>query len=224
MSYYQLLETFPQRGCVICNLLRDDVAHFLGALLYEFVVDKDVHQRIRASRGLCGEHGTQFARLGNALNIAVIYEAALAEVLKIMAHATSNSANWQRLFGQHPQANLLEALQPTQPCAACELQTQSAARYIGALSAALDNATLQAAFRASDGLCLTHFQATLRQTSDPTRAKILVDLQTALWRQLQTELREFIRKSEFEVNEPMTDAERESWRRTVARLSDGKQS
>lgn len=56
VTYFDLIDYFPQPGCAICNLLRRNVDRSLDALLYEYVGDPDSHRVFRQRRGLCNEH------------------------------------------------------------------------------------------------------------------------------------------------------------------------
>ncbi len=220
-SYFDLLETFPKAGCAVCNLLRRDVTNMLDATLYEFVTDPSIQSKFRASRGLCNEHGWQLVKLGNALGIAVLYEQVIDELLKVVEQAAPNSASprgFARLFQQNPNAALAAALEPEQPCMACKLQTESETQYISILSQHLADERMQAAYRVSEGLCLEHFRQVLRETNVAEHAKLLINMQSDIWRRLQSELLEFMRKSDFQYVDEAMGAEGNSWQRAVARM------
>jgi hypothetical protein len=218
-GYFDLIETFPKSGCAVCNLLRRDVTNMLDATLYEFVTDPAIQRKFRASRGLCNEHGTQLLKLGSALGIAVLYEQVIDELLTVIeqtAPSTQRGLTW-RLFPQNPHAALASALEPAQPCMACTLQDESETQFISILSQHIADARMQAAFRASDGLCLEHFRQTVRETSAAEHAKLLIDMQRDIWRRLQDELNEFMRKQDFKNADEAMGAEGTSWQRAVAR-------
>src|SRR5258708_20955368 len=85
LAYFDLIENFPKPGCAICNLVLRDVEHFLDLLLYERVTEPESHQAFRARRGLCNEHSSQLVQLrGGAVGAAVLYRAAVNEVLEII--------------------------------------------------------------------------------------------------------------------------------------------
>lgn len=221
-SYFDLVESFPKRGCVVCNLLLRDVERLLDSILYEYVNDPETQKTFRASRGLCNQHGWQMAKFGNVLSIAVLYEASVDEVLSIL-HQTAPDGNLQHglarlLVPQDSNAALVEALEPARPCIVCKMESASEAQYIRILSEHLADDKLQGAYRASDGLCLEHFKQALRQTHDVKRSQLLVEIQTNIWDRLRDELREFMRKYDYKHADEKMGAEGDSWRRAVARL------
>lgn len=221
-SYFDLIESFPKRGCVVCNLLLRDVDRLLDSILYEYVNDPETQKTFRASRGLCNEHGRQMAKLDNVLGIAVLYEAAVDEVLSILDH-TVPDGNVQHglarlLFPQDSNAALVEALEPTQPCIACKMVSASEAQYISILSEHIADEKMQEAYRTSDGLCLEHFRQALRQTHNLERSRLLVEIQRKIWDDLRGELREFMRKYDFKHADEKMGTEGDSWRRAIARL------
>lgn len=225
LSYYELVEQFPKGGCVLCHLLARDGERFLGALLYEYVMEYDVQQAFRASRGLCNGHGWQMTQHGNALGVAILHKAALDEVLDIVQKASASlEGNGRFSRGLlspmvKPQNMLAGALANTSPCAVCAHQAENLGRYLRVFGDSLEDERFHQAFARSDGLCLAHFRTLLDSLSDTERARRLVETQTDIWRSLQGELAEFIRKSDFQhVNEKM-GAEGDSWRRAIARLS-----
>jgi Family of unknown function (DUF6062) len=204
LSYFDLVETFAEPGCALCNLLLRDADRFLDSLLYEHVTDPDIHRKFRASRGLCNEHSWQLIRhKGNSLGIAVLYGAVIDEVMK--------------LIDQPPRArrSLADRLEPTGPCMACRLLADAEKRFIQVLIEYIADPKLDTAYRASDGLCLPHFRETLRQTRDLDRQQTLLAIQKAIWSRLRTDLEEFEAKNDYRrIHEPM-GTEGNSWVRAI---------
>lgn len=216
-GYYDLIEQFGLNdGCPICNLLIRDVDRFLDTLLYEFVNEPSMQNGFRDSRGLCHTHGWQITKQRNVLSIAILYHAVLDEVIQITDSqiASQPQQRVKRLFT--PNKSLANALEPTAPCPACAVEEENEARYIQILAEHLSDAKLQSAYRASQGLCLNHFKLVSRQTADAT---LLIDIQSAIWRQLQHELQGFIRKYDVHQAENPDESEKDSPRRTLARIS-----
>lgn len=223
LGYFDLIETFPNSGCAVCNLLKRDMHNLLDSLLYEYVVDPDMHDTFRAARGLCNEHSWQLAEMGNVMGIGILYQAVLDEVLKVMRQNpfggnTQNSLS-RRLFSQSSNGALADALEPKQACYACESQNDYEARYLGVLVDQLTTDKMQTAFRDSEGLCLEHFKQALGYAQDKTRSQLLVEIQREIWEGLYTELSDFVRKYEFKYADQQMGAEGDSWLRTVARMS-----
>ena len=76
----------------------------------------------------------------------------------------------------------------------------------------------QTAYAGSDGLCLRHLRLTLAESDSETHRWLLVETDTRL-QTLQRDLSEYIRKHSWKFrDEPVSEAERQSWIRAVAWL------
>ncbi len=227
LGYFDLVETFPTPGCVVCNLVLRDVDHFLDLLLYERVNEPDSHRAFRARRGLCNEHAWQLTRYkGGALGIAILYNATLDEVLNIveqvpvaMPTAPSGIRRFRNGGADSAGPALAERLEPAMPCLACELRNGSERSYVRVLSEYVDDTQLQDAYRASEGLCLPHFRQVLRLVTNPEQLQLFANIQATIWRKLKADLNEFIEKNDHRrAHEPM-GAEGDSWQRAVRRMA-----
>lgn len=223
VTYFDLLDGLPQPGCVICNLLRRNVDRSLDALLYEYVGDPDVHRAFRRRRGLCNEHSWQLLRhTGNALAIAVLYEAAVDEVLKILEPGADLQAGRGRLPGTGGKPNtglLADRLEPAETCLICRQIAVSEAQYIRVFCQYLQDDKLQDAYQASDGLCLPHFRQALRSVSEAAQAESLLAIQSAIWKKLYAHLQQFREMNDYRRIMEKMGAEGDSWRRAVGRLA-----
>ncbi len=226
MSYFDLIEEFPKPGCVVCNLLLRDVDRFLDSLLYERVNEPDTHRAFRASRGLCEEHGWQLMRYrGGSTGIAILYQAALDEVLKIVDEtipAPASPTGLSRFLpgnGDLSGSLLADRLQARGSCMACALMAGSEAGYVRLLAEKIGDSRLQDVYRASDGLCLPHFRQVLRQVRNPDHLRQLVSLQITIWEKLKAELMEFIDKNDHRRIREALGPEGDSWQRAIARMA-----
>jgi hypothetical protein len=222
LSYLDLIETFPRPGCAVCNLVLRDADRFLDGLLYESVNLPETHQAFRAARGLCNTHSWQLLRYtGYSLGISILYRAVLDEVLTLLDQASDPQPGLARLWGGGAAADaskLADHLEPSAPCLACKVMGDAEQRYLKMLGQHLDQ-PLEAAYRASDGLCLPHFRQALRQTRAPEQFRSLIALQRAIWSKLKADLEEFADKTDYRrAHEPM-GAERDSWQRAVGRMA-----
>jgi hypothetical protein len=224
-SYYDLRETFAKPGCPVCALIARDVARYLDAILYEFSVDPQIHRVFRAARGLCHVHSWQFTRVGGAaVQISVLYRAVLNEVQRVVAaNQTAPAADlFARLAGRarpNPGPALAAALAPSEPCPACQHAEQAEADYLKTLSHFLPDPALNAAYRASDGLCLPHLRGLFAVIEDAERAAQVVDIQTAIWERLHADLELFSLKNRAENQHQPMGSEGDSWLRVVAAIA-----
>ena len=220
-GYFDLCEAFAQPGCAICRLLDRDVSRFLDTLLYEHPTDPITQQDLRASRGLCHEHTWALPRYNSALATAVLYDAVIDELLKISA-ATPPDRSQRRLRGGADNT-LAAALEPEQPCPACRARERAEAIYVDVLGTHVSEPQLKAAFQQSAGLCLPHFQAVLRATTDANNARLIADVQRAQWRSLKQELELFMHKMDAHYHQEI-GAEGTSWLLALARVAGEKEN
>jgi hypothetical protein len=223
-NYFDLVETFPLGGCVICRLTARDVERFIDSHLYEYVNTPDTHAMMRASRGLCAEHGAHLVEYGaSVLGIAILHAAIVDELLKITASSpvASGGAAFARLRGdaRKSASSLADKLEPSRACPACEILERGEAAHIRSLVDHLDEPKLEEAYRASQGLCLSHFRAALRVSSTPANLERLTAVQIAIWENLKGQLDEFARKYDINHADQAMGAEGDSWRRAIRLVS-----
>lgn len=222
--YFDLIEALGQPGCAVCRLALRDVHRYLDSLLYEYVNEPETNDAFRQMRGLCNEHSWQLRQFkGSVLGIAILYEAALDEVLKIVDGATvRSSSRLSRLLGaggEYSAAALAERLEPEMPCAACHVLEQGETRYVKLLSDHAADKRVEHALRHSEGLCLPHFRQALRAANGSDNAGLLISIQRILWSKLKDDLNLFMRKYDAQhAGEPMGE-EGTSWQRAIARLA-----
>lgn len=224
-SYYDLRETFAKPGCPVCALIARDVTRYLDAILYEFSVDPQIHKVFRAARGLCNPHSWQFTRVGGAaVQISVLYRAVLNEVQKTVGANENGPAAadlLSRLTGRtrpNPGPALAAALAPSEPCLACQHAEQAEADYLKTLSRFLPDPALNAAYRASDGLCLPHLRGLFAMVGEAEQAAQLIEIQTAIWERLHADLELFSLKNRAENRRQQMGREGDSWLRVVAAI------
>ena len=219
-GYFDLLEAFPLPGCAVCRLLDQDVDRYLDRLLYEYPTDPITQQTLRASRGLCHEHGWRLRRYNNALSVAVLYDAVVDELMRISLQVPADRGRSRR---RGAGSALADALAPTQPCPACALRDDAEKRYLQILGEYVSEARFGDAFRQSDGLCLPHFRGALEGAHDAESARLLATVQSASWGKLKGELEMFMHKMDAHYHERM-GAEGTSWLRALARVAGEKRT
>jgi hypothetical protein len=219
-DYADLIEALGQPGCPVCRLVLRDAQRFIDTILYEYVMDHEVHNVFRAGRGLCNTHAWQMQQAkGSALVIAVFFHAALDEVLKIDLKADSGaSSGLAGLLGRNTGDFPAQALEPTGPCLVCQHLDEAEGRYIRILTGNFNQPDVHDAFKESGGLCLPHVRQALGKfrRSD---AETFLKLQRDIWQSLHSELEMFMRKYDIQhADEPM-GVEGDSWRRAIRYLT-----
>jgi hypothetical protein len=229
MDYFELIETFPQSGCALCNLLRRDTERAVDGLVYGFMDTDELRAAFSAARGVCSEHGwlLRTNKFGNVLGIAKLYAATLNEVLALIetfptpttpAPARSRLERLLASDRRSSAAPLADQLEPTARCLICERVDEREADYVQIFDGYLLDARFQQAFAQSDGLCLPHFRAVLRRLSAPPQIEALIGVQTRIWRALQAQVESFAAKQNYEHLHEVTEAEGESWVQAIAQM------
>jgi hypothetical protein len=224
MSYFNLSDACAEPGCPVCRLLRTDAERALDALMYENANDPDSHREFRQGRGLCNTHGWQLARFaGYSLGTAILYRAAVNEVLAVLERTLNPTSPIQKLRRSANRATgaaLAAALAPEAPCFVCKLLSVSEPTYLDTFAQYLGDDKLIAAYRASDGLCLPHFRGLLRRLDrlDGANTAAFLAIQQAIWGRLEAELREFADKARVERMTEAAGSEADSWRRAIGSL------
>lgn len=224
-GYFDLLEAFAQPGCAVCRLLEHDVDRFLDTLLYEYPVEPTMQNLFRASRGLCHEHSWQLTHYNSVLAVAILYNAALDEVLRLIdaAPPPERQGGLARLVRSSPPSALADALAAEQPCPACVVRADAEKRYLEVIGAYVGEERFGGAFRASEGLCLEHFRGALGAARDADNARLLATTQRAIWASLKREVEELLHKLDAHYHQPI-GTESTSWLRTLARLAGEKRA
>jgi hypothetical protein len=226
--YHDIREAFGQPGCPFCRLLAKNTDRYLDTILWEMVLDLEVRVELNEARGYCAEHGWRLVRIGSVLGVAILMGGVLKTLLDVLAsHPVESSPEfvltWMRKLGRDPAsratASLVDALKPETRCPACTYVEALEKDYSDTLVAHLEEpGALAGIYGESDGLCLAHFGQTLSRAR-PAEARILVDVQRAVWQRLHAELGEFIRKSDHRYKDEEFGAEKDSWRRALEAIS-----
>jgi hypothetical protein len=218
-GYFDLLDEMTKSGCPVCNLLVRNTKKMLNTMLYEYVIEPEMHHIFRASRGLCNVHGWQLTEQSNVMSIAVLYKAVLDEILKEVANGKSSRKRVRQLFNKKENGELVDSLAHNAPCPVCEKNTDYGGRYVAVFSDKLTDEKFASAYQDSDGLCLDHFMQALNHSSDHKNTQVLVEMQRAIWDRLKHDLSEFVRKYDYNNAHEAIGAEGDSWLRAVRQMS-----
>ena len=225
-TYVDLLDRLSRRGCAICGLLLRDENAYINSLLYEFVNDAGIQQAFRRGRGLCNQHSWLLTHhYGYSLGVSILFEAALDEVINLVEsenqkfQSTKLETAVSGWFGDKGDDQLADKLEPEIPCPVCVSLREAENRYIGTFAQHWCESAFQSAYQQSQGLCLPHFRAALRQMSVAKERAQLADIQCAKWRTLKDELKQYQVKTAYNYVGEGFGAEANSWRRAVAGMT-----
>lgn len=215
--YYNLLDALAKPGCACCTLAIGAVNRYLEGLLYEYVNDGAVQRTWIAAHGLCPTHSEVLLNLhGSALGVAILYRVILRHLMEeLQNEKEEKGALAQRLphwFGSTTEASTLAA---HEPCPACRIRDEGTTRTIEMFAYHGEDPELIAALRQSEGFCLPHLQRVKALVTGPA-GRVIWQHQLDAWRNLESQLEEFIRKSDYRFrHEGLAPGEGESWRNAV---------
>jgi len=234
-----LLTAMSQAACALCVLLERAERKAVDMFLYDQVNDISRRDALRASRGLCLPHSSMLAEGRSALGVAILSRDILRtmtaeleagtshrerrEETKLPAQSSVNSVAavarkyLSGVLGQVG-AQLATRIEPQAGCPMCAERPRIEAPLIMGLLHNLHDAAFAAAFDASAGLFRIHLASTLR-AADTLAARALAARQAAIWRRLEADLDEFIRKHDYRFQGEAFDVERDVWRRALQATS-----
>ena len=199
--------------------------HYLQNLYYESVNDIELRKQLRDSLGFCREHARISLQpgVGDALGVSIIYNDILTNLLRqipdVSPMAPQGTSILSRLrLNRSTSASLNElqqALVPKADCPACVQRQELERIFCPALGAHLADEPLAHALQVSDGLCLPHLQRVAPDVRDEEGWLILLGSMHAHLQSMQSELAEFIRKSDYRFRSESIEAERDAWQRSV---------
>lgn len=215
-------------GCPLCRILARFADSFIDGLLYELVNDVEMRRELRKLLGVCREHAQLLIRPGASLGVSIISQDLLDHLSRLAragAFEAPSAFSFLKIRSKATATNpataqIVAELSPQSACPVCVYQQKMEAHYLADLMTYLSGPDgLAASYRASDGLCLSHFRLALAHTTDATTFALLVELQVAIWQHLSAELAEFIRKNDHRFNREEIGSEGDAWLRAVEALA-----
>lgn len=214
---------YSQGQCPICALNERDERRYIDTMFYDQVTNVTWRAQIRAARGFCAAHTTRIlAEAHSALGIALIAEDLLKTVRGALASApTTQSSTWSRLRNVVTGgARALTGLRRTGACPMCLHLKQQTPVHIGSMLKDLTSDAGRQVYTGSPGLCGVHLIGALESGDSQEAIPHVIEHQQRCWQQLDDELQEFIRKSDYQfAGEPISEGEGTAWRRSFRLLS-----
>ena len=116
---------------------------------------------------------------------------------------------------------LANSLKPEMPCPACTVQQKAERDYAALLVATIEDDRLASAYASGDGLCLPHLAMALEQVSDEVTLKRILEPQVARYREMLTDLSEYIRKCDHRFRGEPFGPEGDVWLRVMNTMAGG---
>lgn len=204
-TLYELRLLCHKPACPVCSLVQRTGARYIEGTFNESMLDPNVRQKLVDSLGFCYEHTWQSIdlKLSDALGNAILYQDLVKYTLRQIVENEKKTGS-----------QLADALEPVNPCPACRIEEAALERILDTLADALSKRDFVAEFKQSNGLCVPHLKRLLPKLDEKQQA-IVLDIQQASLESLQSELAEFIRKSDYRFRDEIIGKEGDSYKRAA---------
>lgn len=202
---HQLRRALREPGCPICRLVRESEERWIWTLLYEFTGDPEIHALLARSLGLCAPHADLMRKVVEGRRLMT--PSGVARLYETVVKALEGELRQGRLRGN--------AKKPE--CPLCTYAKNTAERQAYFLAQLLSTREWRKEYEASDGLCWPHVRQVLAQAPREVQEWLTQDFAGRLER-LRRNLSELQRKQRYDVPEPVTPEEADSWREALWRL------
>ena len=219
MSRFELEEALRRQGCAVCRLVEGAGNSYLDYLLYDLVNDGDVQKEFRASLGLCERHVGGMLEKGDGLGVAILYRAAVRELLGLLAEipdAPRSQASLGKLLGRSTRVDPA-VREPGDGCMVCGAEAEAERRYLRVLLDGAQDGSLGGQLGGPGSVCVQHLsRASLLAGGWLPQA--LVDVTREMFEDLEDDLGKYVRHSDYRFRDEPWGKERDSWKRVVERM------
>jgi len=209
LNYFNLIESFNANACPLCFILKERLEKFLYNFLDEAVTDVDSRLKIRRTFGFCGTHAWMLQKSENCLGQGIIYQDLI------------ETFHENFVFPSDPKKTrkALEKLLSDRKCLICNHVGEIEKRYLDVFSGSFDKPELKAAYEKSQGLCLNHMALAVRTWKDSKTISTYLEAESRKLKELDVELKEFVRKFDYRYAGEKFGKEKDSWIRAIEKVS-----
>lgn len=200
MTYFRIVDSFAEKECPVCFLLKKSINNFFDSFIYENVLDGEISRKLEKSKGFCNKHAYDFIKYGDALAIAITYQPIIYEILNEI---------------QEDKAYFKKLLDKKGICPACERRSDSEKHYIDAFISYIGDEDFIEKYKKSSGLCIPHFIEILSNCRNKKDFEIMVQMQEDFLTELSNELKEIKRKNDYRFSKEPWGKEKDAWIRAV---------
>ena len=222
---FGLEDAFGRGGCPVCWLLTRYDARSFDSLLYEFVNDVGVRDKIRQTLGFCNYHAWVLHQVATDLTpeklsvgmgqmgISIIY-LDLVETLIKRLKAFSSSAS-----KRHVKAPATVSKSTGTVCPMCSARAQFELWYLESILRNIAMKDFSEKYAACDGLCAIHLLRALELSGFDGNKRALAAAEIRRLEELSVDLHEFLRKHDYRYASEGFGKEGDSWLRAVRKIS-----
>ena len=199
-AYHNVIEAFDGNGCPVCALVKKSVRKWMEWFIYERVSDPKTRFKLRDSRGFCPDHAELMLDLGSPLPVAIVY----SDLIRLIVGDLQSKWPVPKKKAE---------------CPGCIEASTFEGVYLSAIADNFEDPAMRTRVLEGRDLCLPHVAKLLKRLRGRDRSALL-DAVLAELSDLDAELAEIIRKSDYRVKEEF-GPEGDAWIRTVRRMIGG---
>jgi hypothetical protein len=214
----EIKKALHEPGCAFCRMRDKSAFNYVDAILFELVNDPQSRILFNKARGYCDNHMGLLLLEGHAAGAGILMDGLMKTLLRILQNNAGAKAKPSqinkllqnvKLANREPINALLNDLEEEIPCPVCSYIEDLEKKHTHTLLKHFTgDYALSADFAQSDGLCLPHLKLVLSQAGMGESVRQLLELQEAIWQQLEGEVSEFVRKCDHNArDERITDEE-----------------
>lgn len=205
---HDLRTALARPGCSICRLVDRSVRRHVFSIYYDLVMESEVRNALRQSRGLCHDHTwlaveMEQQRQGDGGGMALILEDVLSTIQADIDRTCDDSGadGWgarlmRAISPRNTAASIKTALRPRRTCSACVAGSETSDLFARLLARYVDRRDVATALEASFGLCLGHWGQAIEVALTAENRTALHGRQRAKTHALFQELHAAARRSE----------------------------
>lgn len=179
INFFELEKAAAKPGCPLCRIIAGRVERYMDNLLFEHVSDRAFRAAYRTAGGFCACHARYLESFRDGLAVAILGRDILEDRLK-----TFTTGKFRK---------------PKAPCPVCLEQDRIEGEYLSFLAGSggdgRNETDLRAAFTASEGLCVPHYERLRRNAR--TVPGWIIRFQEERFRELLARTERFIELSAY---------------------------
>lgn len=213
-SQITLEEALHKESCPLCRMTREAEERLIWFILYESTGDRQLRAQWDRDKGFCKYHNNLIkmtiiqGRLVSGSSIARIYETILDSYITDLKELKRNS------HIKDPLTNV--------KCFFCRNKEEFEKTNIDKFIGTLQNENERIMYKSSDGLCIPHLvlvEKTLNKRDKNGLQEFLAKDHMSRLEKLKSNMQELQRKERYDIKQPATPQERDSWTEALWRFS-----
>jgi hypothetical protein len=219
IPHFKLEEALKQRGCAVCQLVKDAGLSYLDNLLYELVNDPDVQTGFRDSLGLCNRHAYRMTDMRDGLGTSILYRVVVRRELELLSQVSEPSKRSSVLSGflWRSSTDTPAIPEPGIGCMVCRAEEEAEERYLRVLLEGAEDGSLEGLLDGPGAACVRHLSRASALAGGGL-PRPLIDVSRAALEELEADLDEFIRHKDHRFADEPWGKERDAWKRAVERI------